>query len=108
MAVEQYEALTNTPPPLYSAFSSVDNRTQTATQDFCTQPMNLAGVPALTLPVKLSQSHLPISLQLVAPWQQDHKLLQLAAWIEKQVRFPRLVIDDDMSSCSDIKSDSLS
>ena len=100
--------VTLTPPPLYSAFSSVDNRTQTATQDFCTQPMNLAGVPALTLPVKLSRSHLPISLQLVAPWQQDDKLLQLAAWIEKEVRFPRLVIDDDMSSCSDIKSDSLS
>ena len=50
-----------TPPPLFSSFSSVDNRTQTATQDFCTQPMNLAGVPALTLPVSLSRSRIFIT-----------------------------------------------
>ena len=88
--------VTLSPPPTFSNFSSVDNRTQTATQDFCTQPMNLAGVPALTLPVALSHQHLPISLQLVAPWLQDHKLLQLATWIESQVNFPTLVIDDEL------------
>ena len=36
--------VTLSPPPLFSEFSNVDNRTQTATQDFCTQPMNLAGL----------------------------------------------------------------
>jgi len=87
--------VTLSPPPLFSEFSNVDNRTQTATQDFCTQPMNLAGVPALTLPVKLSCSNLPISLQLVAPWRQDEKLLQIGALLERKVKFPKLEINDE-------------
>jgi aspartyl-tRNA(Asn)/glutamyl-tRNA(Gln) amidotransferase subunit A len=29
--------------PLYSDFSKKDNREQCATQDYCTQPTNLAG-----------------------------------------------------------------
>ena len=48
--------VTLSPPPLYSEFSQSDNRAQTATQDFCTQPANLAGVPALSLPVSLTSS----------------------------------------------------
>jgi len=86
--------VTLSPPPLFSEFSNVDNRTQTATQDFCTQPMNLAGVPALTLPVKLSSSNLPLSLQLVAPWRQDEKLLKIGALLERKLKFPKLEIND--------------
>ena len=88
--------VTLTPPPLFSAFSSEDNRTQTATQDFCTQPANLAGVPALSLPVGLSSGLLPVSVQLMAPWREDTRLLRLAAWLERRVNFPRLVIDDEL------------
>ena len=84
-----------TPPPLYSEFCSLDNRSQTATQDFCTQPVNLAGVPALTLPVSLSSSSLPLSVQLVAPWREDEQLLRLAGWLEEKLNFPRLVIHHD-------------
>ena len=95
--------VTLTPAPLYSEFSSQDNRSQTATQDFCTQPVNLAGVPALTLPVSLSSSSsLPLSVQLVAPWRSDEELLRLAAWLEEKLDFPRLVIHHD--SCQDQSS----
>ena len=87
--------VTLTPPPLYSEFCSLDNRSQTATQDFCTQPVNLAGVPALTLPVSLSSSSLPLSVQLVAPWREDEQLLRLAGWLEEKLNFPRLVIHHD-------------
>merc|ERR1711915_1057714 len=86
--------VTLSPPPLFSEFSNVDNRTQTATQDFCTQPMNLAGVPALILPVKLSSLNLPLSLQLVAPWRQDEKLLKIGALLERKLKFPKLEIND--------------
>ena len=54
-----------------------------------------SGVPALTLPVKLSCSNLPISLQLVAPWRQDEKLLQIGALLERKVKFPKLEINDE-------------
>ena len=41
--------------PSYENFVSADNRTQTAKQDHCTQPVNLAGLPAVTVPYKLSK-----------------------------------------------------
>ena len=87
--------VTLSPPPLYSEFSSVDNRTQTATQDYCTQPVNLAGLPAITLPVSLTSSHLPVSVQLVGRWRQDEDLIKLGAWLESKLNFPTLVIDPD-------------
>ena len=88
--------VTLTPPPLHSEFSRADNRSQAATQDFCTQPANLAGVPALTLPVSLTaSSSLPLSVQLMAPWRADEQLLRLAGWLEGRLNFPRLVINHD-------------
>lgn len=40
----------------------------------CTLPVNLAGVPALSLPVP-SGRPLPASLQLIAPWHAEDRLL---------------------------------
>lgn len=34
---------TLTTAPILSEFKSLDNRTQCATQDYCTQPANMAG-----------------------------------------------------------------
>ena len=56
-----------------------------------------AGLPALTLPVSLTASNLPVSVQLVAPWRQDEELIRLGAWLESQLNFPTLVIDPDSS-----------
>ncbi|XP_042241099.1 glutamyl-tRNA(Gln) amidotransferase subunit A, mitochondrial-like [Homarus americanus] len=76
----------------YSEFNNVDNRTQQATQDFCTQAANMAGVPAVNIPISLNTEGLPISLQLMAPWGQDAALLSAAKWIEQHVNFPRLQV----------------
>ncbi len=57
-------------------------------QDFCTQPANMAGIPAVSLPIKLSGKGLPISLQLMAPFFDDHTLLDVALSIENAVNFP--------------------
>merc|ERR1711874_93932 len=88
--------VTLTDAPLYSEFSQEDNRTQTATQDFCTQPVNLAGLPALTLPVELSSRSLPLSVQLIGRYNKDASLLNLGLWLEKQLDFPKLVIVEDV------------
>ena len=88
--------VTLTTAPTFSNFTQRDNRSQTATQDFCTQPINLAGVPALTLPSSLSSNNLPISIQLVAPLNQDPMLLRVGAWLEDRLDFPKLVIDEEL------------
>ena len=88
--------VTLTTAPTFSNFTQRDNRSQTATQDFCTQPINLAGVPALTLPSSLSSNNLPISIQLVAPLNQDPMLLRVGAWLEDRLDFPKLVIEEEL------------
>ena len=55
-----------------------------------------AGVPALTLPVKLSTSNsLPLSVQLIGPYLSDERILDLGKFIEEKVDFPALQLDDD-------------
>ena len=44
---------------------------------------NLAGVPAISVPVGLSSDGLPIGLQLVAAWGRDELLLDAAEALER-------------------------
>lgn len=47
-------------------------------QDYFTAPINLAGVPAISIPVGFSQNKLPLGLQLVGPNLSEHLLFQTA------------------------------
>jgi Asp-tRNA(Asn)/Glu-tRNA(Gln) amidotransferase A subunit family amidase len=44
---------------------------------------NLAGVPAISVPCGLTADRLPIALQLLAPWGEDERLLDLAELLEQ-------------------------
>ena len=48
-----------------------------------TWPMNLAGLPAATVPCGFDADGLPIGLQIVGPWLGEERVLQLAALYEK-------------------------
>ncbi|XP_054004150.1 glutamyl-tRNA(Gln) amidotransferase subunit A, mitochondrial [Hylaeus anthracinus] len=85
---------TLTDAPDYNGFVALDNQTQCLIQDYCTQPANMAGIPAINLPIKLSRNGLPLSLQLMAPPFHEKKLLSIAKWIEQIVKFPRLELTD--------------
>jgi amidase len=50
----------------------------------CTLPVNLAGVPALSLPVPAA-GPLPASIQLIGPHQGEELLLAAGAWLEAAV-----------------------
>lgn len=76
--------------PLYEEFIKLDNRDQCALHDYCTQPANMAGIPAISLPVKLSKNKLPLSLQLMGPQCSEPLLFALAKKIENLVNFPGL------------------
>lgn len=50
----------------------------------CTIPVNLAGVPALALPVP-TRGGLPTSIQLIGPAGSEERLLAAGAWLESAV-----------------------
>ncbi|XP_076655153.1 glutamyl-tRNA(Gln) amidotransferase subunit A, mitochondrial [Halictus rubicundus] len=85
---------TLTEAPNYDEFISLDNQTQCLIQDYCTQPANMAGIPAVNVPIKLSKSGLPLCLQLMAPPFHEERLLKVAKWIEQRAKFPKLELND--------------
>ena len=85
---------TLTEAPDYNEFMTLDNQTQCLIQDYCTQPVNMAGIPAVNVPIKLSTTGLPLSLQLMAPAFHEECLLTVAKWIEQKVKFPKLELKD--------------
>lgn len=80
--------------PLYNDFIKADNQTQCVVQDYFTQPANMAGLPAINIPVSISKRGLPLSLQLMAPNLEERRLLSVAKWIEESVQFPKLTLSD--------------
>lgn len=74
--------------PLYKDFIKNSNRDQCAIQDYCTQPANMAGIPALSIPICLSKNNgLPISLQLMSNHFNEEILFKVAKWLEAQINF---------------------
>ncbi|KAK4879849.1 hypothetical protein RN001_007995 [Aquatica leii] len=80
---------TLTTAPKYKDFIRKTNRDQTAIQDFCTQPANMSGVPAVTIPIKLSTDGMPLSLQIIGRNLSEPMILALAKFIESNVNFPQ-------------------
>jgi aspartyl-tRNA(Asn)/glutamyl-tRNA(Gln) amidotransferase subunit A len=56
-------------------------------QDIYTISANLAGVPALTLPIGFSASHLPVGMQLQGPLLKDARVLRFANHFAKATNF---------------------
>jgi aspartyl-tRNA(Asn)/glutamyl-tRNA(Gln) amidotransferase subunit A len=54
--------------------------------DYCTVPMSLAGIPAISIPCGLSGG-LPVGLQLAGPAFSENKLLDAAHALERMLAF---------------------
>jgi aspartyl-tRNA(Asn)/glutamyl-tRNA(Gln) amidotransferase subunit A len=54
--------------------------------DFCTVPMSLAGIPAISIPCGLSEG-LPVGLQLAGPAFSESRLLDVAYALEQAIGF---------------------
>lgn len=54
-------------------------------KDFFTSCVNIAGLPAVTVPFCLSKS-LPVGVQIIANWGQEELLLNVANWFIKANR----------------------
>lgn len=55
--------------------------------DICNIPANLAGHPAISVPIGLDDSGLPIGFQVMAPPLGEQMMYQVAAEVERQAAF---------------------
>lgn len=55
--------------------------------DRFTVPANLAGIPAISIPVGLTRQNLPLGIQIMGNFFQESMLFKLAFLIEKKVKF---------------------
>jgi aspartyl-tRNA(Asn)/glutamyl-tRNA(Gln) amidotransferase subunit A len=55
--------------------------------DLATIPVNLAGLPAISIPCGLDSNHLPIGFQLTGGWFKEQSLLQAAYELEQRIGF---------------------
>ncbi|CAG9854492.1 unnamed protein product [Phyllotreta striolata] len=78
---------TLTEAPLYKDYVGQDNRHRLV-EDYCTQAANLAGIPAISVPIKLSKNGLPLSIQLMGRNLSEPMLLAVSKFIENAVKFP--------------------
>ncbi|KRX67341.1 Glutamyl-tRNA(Gln) amidotransferase subunit A, mitochondrial [Trichinella sp. T9] len=85
---------TSSDAPLYSQLKKDHyNCIQERRDDYFTLPANLAGLPALVLPVGLSGQNLPVGLQFIGKHFGEKQLLQLAQWLETRLSFENLSQD---------------
>jgi aspartyl-tRNA(Asn)/glutamyl-tRNA(Gln) amidotransferase subunit A len=54
--------------------------------DFCTVPMPLAGIPALSIPSGLSEG-MPVGFQLAGPAFSENRMLEAAYALEQAIGF---------------------
>lgn len=93
-----------TTAPLHSEFTKADNRTRCSENDVLTLAVNMAGVPAISLPVALSESsRMPIGLQLIASNFQENVLFKAARFLESSAQFPGFASWWNSSSCIFLK-----
>ncbi|NIM91314.1 MAG: Asp-tRNA(Asn)/Glu-tRNA(Gln) amidotransferase subunit GatA [Candidatus Aminicenantes bacterium] len=79
--------LTPTAPEPAFLFGEKEDPVAMYLSDIFTVTANLAGIPALTMPVGLSQKGLPIGIQIMASFFQESCIFKLAFLLEKKVKF---------------------
>lgn len=86
-----------TPVSPFAAFEidSIKDPVQMYLEDIYTVGVNLAGLPAASLPNTFTQNGMPLGIQIIGPQKQDRQVMTFSRFVEKQLSFensiPQLV-----------------
>lgn len=82
-----------TPVSPFAAFemNSIQDPVQMYLQDIYTVGVNLAGLPAVSLPNRLTKNGMPLGLQLIGAQKHDTQVLKVAYLLEKILPFHNAV-----------------
>ena len=75
------------PTVAFEAGARVDDPLAMYLSDICTIPSNLAGHPAISVPIGLDEAGLPIGFQVMAPALGEEVMFQVAAEVERLAGF---------------------
>uniref|UniRef100_A0AC34RF68 Glutamyl-tRNA(Gln) amidotransferase subunit A, mitochondrial n=1 Tax=Panagrolaimus sp. JU765 TaxID=591449 RepID=A0AC34RF68_9BILA len=64
--------------PLYSEVKAVKFKSRQRQDDYFTQPANMAGLPAISVPFGQCDNGYPMGLQIICDYLQDYKCLDIA------------------------------
>lgn len=70
--------VTSSIPPLFSEINDTDGYKRERENDFYTQPCNMAGVPAISVPFTTTADGFPIGVQIIADYLKDGMTLDVA------------------------------
>ena len=89
-AFEKFDALvTPTSPTVpFKIGEKVDNPVQMYLSDVCTLPINIAGLPAISIPAGFAAG-LPIGMQIIGPPFSEETLLKIAYAYEQATEWPK-------------------
>ena len=76
-----------TPTPPFRIGEKVDDPVQMYLEDLFTVGANLAGIPALSMPIGKTTTGLPIGMQLQAPALSESRLLQIAHAYQRAIDY---------------------
>jgi aspartyl-tRNA(Asn)/glutamyl-tRNA(Gln) amidotransferase subunit A len=75
------------PTVAFEAGARVDDPLAMYLSDICTIPSNLAGHPAISIPIGVDDSNMPIGFQVMAPALGEELMFQVAAEVERLAGF---------------------
>jgi len=75
------------PTPAFRIGEKVEDPLQMYLSDIHTIPVNLAGLPAISIPCGFSRDNLPIGLQMIGRHFHEGMLLRLAYAFERNTEF---------------------
>ena len=89
-AFEKYDALVSptSPTVAFKLGEKVEDPLKMYLSDICTIPVNLAGLPAISIPCGLSQG-LPVGFQIIGKSLGEETVLSLAYALESEINFKR-------------------
>jgi len=70
------------PTPAFEIGKNTSDPLQMYLEDIFTVPVNIAGVPGMSVPTGKTETGLPLAIQIVAPWRRDDILFNLGKIVE--------------------------
>ncbi len=90
-ALERFDLLLTPVAPIlpFKIGEKLDDPLQMYLVDVDTTPINVAGLPAISLPAGFSKKNLPIGVQLIGPLKGEEKILETASVLENRLKIEK-------------------